>query len=71
MEYLVEFITTIPDHAPPAEIEQRQASETTRIAELAAQGHALRVWKPKPEDGAPAGTRSVPRGLRPGAGGDP
>ena len=21
MEYLVEFITTIPDHAPPAEIE--------------------------------------------------
>ena len=38
MEYLVEFITTIPDHAPPAEIEQSQASETTRIAELAAQG---------------------------------
>jgi len=51
MEYLVEFITTIPDHAPPAEIEQRQAGETTRIAELAAQGHALRVWKPLPADG--------------------
>jgi len=51
MEYLVEFITTIPDHAPPAEIEQSQASETTRIAELAAQGHALRVWKPLPADG--------------------
>ena len=47
MEYLVEFITTIPDHAPPAEIEQRQATETTRIAELAAQGHALRVWTPR------------------------
>ena len=51
MEYLVEFITTIPDDAPPAEIEQRQAGETTRVAELATQGHALRVWKPLPDDG--------------------
>jgi muconolactone D-isomerase len=51
MEYLVEFITTIPDDAPPAEIEQRLAGETTRVAELAAQGHALRVWRPLPEDG--------------------
>jgi muconolactone D-isomerase len=51
MEYLVEFITTIPDKARPAEIEQRMAGETTRVAELAAQGHVLRVWKPLPEDG--------------------
>jgi muconolactone D-isomerase len=51
MEYLVEFITTIPDDALPAEIEQRLAGETTRVAELAVQGHALRVWKPLPEDG--------------------
>jgi len=51
MDYLVEFIITIPDDAPPAEIEQRLAGETTRVAELAAQGHALRVWKPLPEDG--------------------
>jgi muconolactone D-isomerase len=51
MEYLVEFITTIPDDAPPLEIEQRLAGETTRVAELAAQGHALRVWKPLPDDG--------------------
>ena len=48
MEYLVEFIITIPDEAPPAEIEQRLAGETTRVAELAAQGHVLRVWKPLP-----------------------
>jgi muconolactone D-isomerase len=41
----------IPDDAPPAEVEQRMAGETTRVAELAAQGHALRVWKPLPEDG--------------------
>ena len=51
MEYLVEFIITIPDDAPPAEIQKRLAGETTRVAELAAQGHALRVWKPLPDDG--------------------
>jgi muconolactone delta-isomerase len=51
MEYLVEFITTIPDNVPSAEIERRLASETTRVAELAAHGHAQRVWKPLPEDG--------------------
>jgi muconolactone D-isomerase len=51
MDYLIEFIITIPDDTPPAEIEQRLAGETTRVAELAAQGHALRVWKPLPEDG--------------------
>ena len=51
MDYLVEFIITIPDDVPPAEIEQRLAGETIRVAELAAQGHALRVWKPLPEDG--------------------
>jgi muconolactone D-isomerase len=51
MDYLVEFIVAIPEDAPPAEIEQRLAGETTRVAELAAQGHAVRVWKPLPEDG--------------------
>ena len=51
MDYLVEFIITIPDDAPPPEIEQRLAGETTRVADLAAQGHALRVWKPLPEEG--------------------
>ena len=51
MDYLLEFTITIPDDAPPAEIEQRLAGETTRVAELAAQGHAVRIWKPLPEDG--------------------
>ena len=53
MEYLVEFVTTIPGDAPPAEIEERLTGETTRVAELAAQGHVLRVWTPLPEDGRP------------------
>ena len=51
MDYIVEFVINIPDDVPPAEIEQRMAGETTRVAELAAQGHVLRVWKPLPEDG--------------------
>jgi muconolactone delta-isomerase len=51
MDYLVDFTITIPDDASPAEIEQRLAGETTHVAELAAQGHALRVWKPLPDDG--------------------
>jgi muconolactone D-isomerase len=51
MEFLVEFIITVPDDEPQSEIEQRVAGETTRVAELAAQGHAVRVWRPLPEDG--------------------
>jgi muconolactone D-isomerase len=51
MDYLVEFIITIPDDARPAEIDQRLAGETTRVAELAAEGRVVRVWKPLPDDG--------------------
>jgi hypothetical protein len=52
MEYLVEFNTTIPDDAPPAEVEQRLAGETTRVAELAAQGHACASGSRCPRTGA-------------------
>src|SRR6266480_2342167 len=34
-----------------AELEQRTTGEGTRVAELATQGRALRVWKPLPDDG--------------------
>jgi muconolactone D-isomerase len=51
MEYLVDFTTTVPGGTSPAEIEERTTGEGTRVAELAAQGHALRVWKPAPDDG--------------------
>jgi muconolactone D-isomerase len=51
MEYLVDFTTTVPDGTPPSEVEERQAGEGARVAELARQGHALRVWKPLPDDG--------------------
>jgi muconolactone D-isomerase len=51
MEYLIDFLITIPDGAPPGEVRERLDGETTRVAELAAEGHALRVWRPLPEDG--------------------
>lgn len=51
MEYLIDFLITIPADAPEAEIRERLDGETTRVAELAAEGHAVRVWRPLPEDG--------------------
>src|SRR5438552_2002199 len=51
MEYLVDFTIRVPEGTPTSEVEQRTTGELTRVAELAAQGHALRVWKPLPDDG--------------------
>jgi muconolactone D-isomerase len=51
MEYLVNFTVTVPEGTPASELEARMTGEATRVAELAAQGHALRVWKPLPDDG--------------------
>ena len=51
MDYLVDFTMTVPEEAPASEVQQRTTGEGTRVAELAAQGHALRVWKPLPDDG--------------------
>jgi muconolactone D-isomerase len=51
MDYLVDFTVTVPEGTPASELEQRTAGEVARVAELAAQGRALRVWKPLPDDG--------------------
>jgi muconolactone D-isomerase len=51
MDYLVVFSISVPEGASASEVEQRMTGEATRVAELAAQGHALRVWKPLPDDG--------------------
>jgi muconolactone D-isomerase len=51
MEYLVDFTITVPDGTTPSELEERKAGEEARVAELAQQGHVLRVWKPLPDDG--------------------
>lgn len=51
MEYLIDFLITIPDDAPEAEVRERLDGETRRVDELAAAGVALRVWRPLPDDG--------------------
>jgi muconolactone D-isomerase len=51
MDYLVDFTLTVPEGTPASELEQRTTGEEIRVAELAAQGRALRVWKPLPDDG--------------------
>ena len=51
MDYLVDFTITVPEGTPASELEQRTRGEEARVAELAAEGHALRVWKPLPDDG--------------------
>ncbi|MDA0161369.1 muconolactone Delta-isomerase family protein [Solirubrobacter ginsenosidimutans] len=51
MDYLVDFALTVPEGTPASELEQRTTGEGIRVAELAARGRALRVWKPLPDDG--------------------
>ncbi|MDX6539694.1 MAG: hypothetical protein QOI71_1304, partial [Gaiellales bacterium] len=51
MDYLVDFTIEVPAGTPASELERRTAAEGARVAELAAQGRALRVWKPLPDDG--------------------
>jgi muconolactone D-isomerase len=51
MDYLVDFTITVPEGAPASELQERTTGEGTRVAELAAQGQVLRVWRPLPDDG--------------------
>jgi muconolactone D-isomerase len=51
MDYLVDFTTTVPEGTSDEELERRVSGEGARVAELAGDGHVLRVWKPVPDDG--------------------
>jgi|SRR3954452_16902740 len=45
MEFLVEFQLDIPSAAPEAEVEQRRRAEAVAAAELASEGHLVRLWR--------------------------
>ncbi|PWI19363.1 muconolactone delta-isomerase [Streptomyces sp. Act143] len=45
-EFLVELTTTVPEGTDPAEVDRIRAAERVRAAELAAQGHLFRLWRP-------------------------
>jgi muconolactone delta-isomerase len=48
MEFLVEFELEVPAGAPDAEVEQRQRAESAAAAELAEDGHLVRLWRRPP-----------------------
>jgi len=45
MEFLVEFEVEVPAGTPGAEVEQRQRAESAAAADLAKDGHLVRLWR--------------------------
>ena len=45
MEFLVEFEVEVPAGTPEAEVEQRQRAESAAAADLAEDGHLVRLWR--------------------------
>jgi muconolactone D-isomerase len=46
VEYLVTMTTHVPEGTPDEAVQDVRAREAVRSAELAAQGHLLRLWRP-------------------------
>jgi muconolactone D-isomerase len=46
MEYLTDMVTTVPEGTSPAKVDELRAAEAVRAAELARQGHMVRLWRP-------------------------
>ena len=46
MEFLANMITNVPKGTAEETVEETKSREAIRAAELAAQGHLLRLWKP-------------------------
>ena len=46
MEFLVDMVTTVPDGTTDAQVDAIRTREAARSAELAAEGHLLRLWRP-------------------------
>jgi muconolactone D-isomerase len=51
VEFLTVLITHVPEGTPDSVVEDTKAREAVRAAELAGQGHLLRLWKPPVEPG--------------------
>jgi len=46
MEFLVEFDLHVPRGTPESEVTQRYSAEAAASAELAREGHLVRLWRP-------------------------
>jgi muconolactone D-isomerase len=51
MEFLATLITSVPDGTPISLVDKTKDREAIRAAELAQEGHLLRLWKPPAEPG--------------------
>ncbi|MDX6527505.1 MAG: hypothetical protein QOI43_3016 [Gaiellales bacterium] len=51
MEYLVDFTIDIPDGTSSTDVDSRSRAEAERVDALGREGHALRVWRPMPDNG--------------------
>jgi muconolactone delta-isomerase len=51
MQYLVTMTTHVPDGTPDATVAEVRAREAAHSADLAAQGHLLRLWRPPLQPG--------------------
>jgi muconolactone delta-isomerase len=51
MEFLTTLTTNVPGGTPESVVDDARAREAIRAAELAEQGHLLRLWKPPVEPG--------------------
>jgi len=46
MEFLVEFDLRIPQETPESKVTRRYSAEAAASAELAREGHLVRLWRP-------------------------
>jgi muconolactone delta-isomerase len=53
MEFLVGFEINVPDGTPEPEVSDRENAEASVAAELAQQGHLVRVWRVAAAAGGP------------------
>jgi muconolactone D-isomerase len=51
VEFLADMTTSVPDGVSDSEVDDTKEREAIRAAELAVQGHLLRLWKPPAEEG--------------------
>jgi muconolactone delta-isomerase len=51
MEFLVDMETTVPAGTSQTEVDKVRAAESAHSAQLADQGHLLRLWRPPLEPG--------------------
>jgi muconolactone delta-isomerase len=51
VEFLVTMTTHVPDGTPESAVDDMRSREAARAAELAAEGHLLRLWRPPLQPG--------------------